>query len=700
MATLQRIRNRAGLLIAIIIGMAIFAFVLQDMLTGGNPNMMQRNNHLAEIGGKTVPYEEYAERLDKLVEYYQLRIGQSSLDEQTMESLREQAWQDIVRDYTTRDEYKELGLAVGPDELMDMVQGRNPHPVIRSLFSDPQTGILNRTFLFQFINTMDEDPSGAQKTIWLYLENQILNDRAFTKYTNLIRKGLYITDLEAENNSLETGTRVDFSFLVRHFSEISDSLVRISENDLQRYYREHQNDYLQEATRDIEYIVFEVLPSEEDDRQAEDWINGMKTEFESVEDALSLVNLESDLPFDGINYSNGDLPEIINDFMFAAEPGAVYGPYFEDNAYTLARLVDINFLPDSVHARHILLQPDANTDVAAVVAMADSLKEMLENGLDFANLALLYGTDGTAQQGGDLGWFSEGAMVQPFSDSCFFGETGRIMTVTTQFGIHLVEVIEKSSPVKKVSVAYLSRNVDPSSETYQQKYTEAVRFAGLNNTYEKFNEAVSAGSLTKRYASDIIESQRAITGLESPRALIRWAFEADLHDVSNEIFEFGNKYVIAVITGVRETGVAPLEQVRAEVELEVERLKKAELIKAEFARHIQEVNTIFQLGEALELEVQPATNISFSSVSLPSAGMEPSIIAAASTLPEGQLSEPLVGNNGVYVLVVNSIQEEEIPDLGSLKSRMMFMLESQANYEAYEALREAAGIEDNRSAFF
>jgi peptidyl-prolyl cis-trans isomerase D len=701
MATLERIRNRAGLLIAVIIGMAIFAFVLQDMLTGGSPNMMGSRVDLAEIDGTSVSYEEYANRLEKLTEYYRLRLGQSSLDEQTMESLREQTWQDIVREYSTSNEYDELGVAVSIDELMDMVQGRNPHPVIRSLFSDPETGILNRTFLVQFIRTMDEDPSGAQKTIWLYLEKQIMDDRAFTKYTNLISKGLFVTGMEAENNAAETNRKMDFSYIVKRFSDVPDSLVKISDNDLQKYYREHQNEYLQEATRDLEYLVFEVIPSDEDDRMADEWIKSMKDEFERVEDAVALVNLESDQSFDEINYGNGDLPDVINDFMFSSEPGAVYGPFLEDNSYTLARLVDINYLPDSVHARHILLQPDANRDANAVVELADSLKEMIENGAGFESLAMLYGTDGTAQLGGDLGWFTEGSMVKPFSDSCFNGKPGNIMIVPTQFGLHITEVIEKSKDVKKVRVAYLSRRVEPSSETYQAKYTEAVKFAGINNTYEKFNSAVSEQGFTKRYASDINESQRTITGLESPRQIIRWAFEAELNDVSDEIFEFGNKYVIAVLTGVREKGVAPLDQIRAEIELEVEKLKKAEIIAEEFSSTKEDNQSIFELSEAMGLIVQDANNISFSSVSLPSAGLEPKIIAAASILEQDQISKPVVGNNGVYVLVVNAIQSEEAEEeLAYLQSRMSAMRESEANFEAYNALRESAEIEDNRSVFY
>ena len=700
MATLQRIRNRAGLLIAVIIGMAIFAFVLQDMLTGGNPNTMGSRIDLAEINGKSVSYEEYATRLEKLSEYYRLRLGQSSLDEQTMEGLREQTWQDIVRDYSTREEYKELGLAVSADEMMDMVQGRNPHPVIRSLFSDPETGILNRSFLVQFIRTMDEDPSGAQKTIWLYLEKQILDDRAFTKYTNLVRKGLYVTGAEAENNVWETNRRMDFSYLVKRFNEIPDSLIVVKDSDVQKYYREHRNDYLQEATRDIEYLVYEVIPSEDDDTRAKEWINQMKSEFESVEDAIALVNLESDHPFDEVNYGNEDLPERINDFMFSSEPGAVYGPYYEDNAYSLARLVEIKYLPDSVHAKHILLQPDATNDANAIITLADSLRKMLDDGADFSQLALLYGSDGTAQTGGDLGWFPEGSMVKPFSDSCFNGETGRIMIVPTQFGLHITQVIEKSRPVKKVRVAYMTRRVEPSSETYQKKYAEAVKFAGLNNTYDKFNTAITGENLTKRYASDITEEQRTITGLESPRALIRWAFDAELHDVASEIFEFGNKYVIAALSGVREKGVAPLDQVRTEIEFEVKKIRKAEWVAKEFSSNLENAQSIYELGEAMGLIVQEATNVSFSSVSLPNAGIEPVIISAAGSLEQDQLSEPVTGNNGVYVLVVNSIQDAEEADLASVRSRMTAMRESQANFEAYEALRKAADIEDNRSTFF
>lgn len=700
MATLQRIRNRAGLLIAVIIGMAIFAFVLQGLLKGGTTAFKRKGFVLAEINGTSVQYNEYANRVEKLAEYYRLRVGQSSLDEQTMESIREQTWQDMVREYVTADEYSELGVAVSNDELMDMVQGRHPHPIIASLFSDPQTGILNRSFLIQFIRTMNDDPSGAQKTIWLYLEGEILRDRTFTKYTNLISKGLYTTDLEAADNARESAKRTDISYVLKRYTSIPDSAISYTESDLQKYYKAHRNEYEQEASRDIEYVIFDVKASAEDDRAAREWIDKMTPEFSSVDNPVSLVGMESDTPFDDMNYTNGSLPEEINDFMFSSEPGAVYGPYEDESAYKLARLVEINYLPDSVRARHILLQVDQSTNPAAVVALADSLQEVLQNGGSWDALALQFGTDGTSTQGGDLGWFKEGQMVKPFSDTCFYDKSGDVKTVQTQFGIHLVQVTGRSPNTRKVKVAYLTRNIDPSSDTYREIYSQAVKFAGLNNTYEKFDEAVKTQNLSRRYASDITQGQRSVTGLDNARPLIRWAYEADLNDVSSDIFELGNKYVVAALTGIREKGIAPFKQVKAQIELDVKKEKKADKIEADFNELLASTGDLNRLGLDAGLTVQQAGNINFSSVSIPNAGIEPRVVAAASVLPENELSTPIRGNNGVYVFKVNSITDAGMADINSVRNRMAMLKSSQANFEAYNALRESANIVDNRANFF
>ena len=700
MATLQRIRNRAGILIAVIIGVAIFAFVLQDLLTGGSSAIRQSRIEFAEINGKSVSYQEFAARVEELSEYYQLRFGITSLDEQMMEGVREEAWNTLVRDYVTMDEYKKLDISVSTDEVMDMVQGRNPHPIIRQLFSDPQTGILNRSFLLQFIRTMNEDPTGAQRTIWMHLENQIINDKAYSKYNNLIRKGLYTTDLEAEYGFHETDKKVDFSYIRQSFTNIPDSAISYTESDLRDYYNENRNQFKQTASRDIEYVVFEVIPSEEDDQSARDWINKMKGEFETTNDVISFVNIESDIPYDGVNYTYDELSENIREFMFSAESGDVFGPYIENESYRIARLVEINFLPDSVSARHILIQPDQTTTEEQAKQMADSLKTIIDNGADFATLAIQNSVDGSAQDGGDLGWFREGRMVKPFNDACFEGNKRDVLVVKTQFGYHVIEILDQSPPVKKVNIAILAREIKPSSKTYQDIYARAIEFAGLNNTYEKFNAAITQQNLTKRYASELTESQRDIPGLDYPRPLIQWAFEAELHEISTEIFELGNKFVVAAVTAAKEDGFASFEQVKNEIVLDVEINKKAEKIIEQFRSEMNEPTTLEDLADIFNLQIQEATNISFSSVTITSAGIEPKVIGAAASLPEGTLSQPVQGNNGVYILLVNAIRQSEETITQSTKNRLNMMRQSRVYSEAYQALLDASNIIDNRAKFY
>ncbi len=700
MATLQRIRSRAGILIAVIIGIAIFSFVLQDLLTGGKSVLVNSRIQFAEIDGKSLSYQEYADKVDKLAEYYRLRYGLSSLDEQMMESVREETWNNIVREYATMSEFKKLGISVPTDEVMDMVQGRNPHPIIRQLFADPQTGILNRSFLLQFIRTMDEDPTGAQKTIWLQLENQIINDKAFSKYNNLIRKGLYTTGLEAEFVFRETDKKVDFSYVRQLFSSITDTAVTYTEADLRKYYDENTYQYMQEASRDIEYVVFEVVPSDEDDQGTLDWINNLKNEFETTTDVVSLVNIESDFPYDSVFLTKSELSENISEFMFKAKPGDVTGPYFENGAYKLARLVEIGFRPDSVRARHILIQPDQKTTMERTKEIADSVKNLIRNGADFAVLALTMSADGSSQDGGNLGWFTEGRMVMPFNDACFEGKKGDLMVVQTQFGNHVIEILEQSPLVKKVRVAILSREVKPSSKTYQEIYTRAVEFAGVNTTYEKFNAAIAEQNLTKRYASELTVNQRTMPGLDYPRPLIQWVFEADLNDISPQIFELGNKFVIAAVTAIREKGPSPLDQIRNEIVLEVRKNKKAEKIIEVFRSNITADSSLDNIARKMGLQVQEAVNISFSSVSIPSAGIEPKVIGVASSLPEGKLSEPVHGNNGVYVLKINRISESNEINTLATRNRMNMMRQSRVYSEAYQALLDASNIKDNRYKFF
>lgn len=707
MAVLEKLRNRAGILLAVVIGLALFGFILQDLFTSGGSIGRSGDLDIGKIGRHSITYQDYQKKIDDLMRIYQI-TGNTNMDEATLESIREQTWQRLVREEILEKEYEKLGIDVTPDELFEMIQGARPHPMIQQLFTDPQTGMFNRQALFSFLRNMDMDPN--QKAYWLFLENELTEERKYTKYTNLISKGLYVPGKLAEITIQRRSKMVDFDYVTESFTSVPDSLVTVTASDVKDYYEKHRHNYRQEATRDIEYVVFSVKPSNSDVRAVEKWIEEIKPEFESVEEVEQFISLNSDQRYTGRNYKNGELPSTINDFMFQAEPGDVYGPYFEDEAYKLARLMEINYLPDSVKARHILIEPDRTIPYEEAMAearkMADSLKTLIENGTDFASLAEEYSADqGSAMLGGNLGWFTEGTMIQEFSDACFNGRPGDLTIVETQYGIHLIEIQEHGPRVKKVKVAVLARNLEPSSTTYQNVYTDASRFAANHNTYEKFNRAVEDENVTKRIASDIRKNDKTIAGLANPRPLIRAAFQTDeekiILDVNNQaVFELDDQFVVGFVTRARKEGFTPLEDVRSEIEFNVRKQKKAKIITERMQEALEGSQNITDLAGRLGTTVKEATGITFASFSIPGGGIEPAVIATAIETEEGEMSGPVTGNNGVYVLEVKNVVDASGIDLATNKNQLMRSYQTRASYEVFEALKEITGVKDNRYKYF
>lgn len=700
MATLEKIRNRAGVLVAVVIGFALFAFILGDILGSGTSLFSNTQFEVAEIGGTSIPYQELQRKIDNLSEIYKMNTGEASLTTEVYESIYEQAWQQLVNEYVMQKEYDKLGVLVGADELFDMVQGRNIHPIVRQIFTDPNTGMFNQEALINFLRNMKDDPSGSSLAYWLFVESEIMGERKALKYNSLLEKGLYVTSLQAKNAFFETNKKVDFDYIVQRYTSIADTLVSISEKEIKDYYKKNKDEFQQEHTRDIEYVAFDIVPSDEDNRDAKQWIEGMLEEFSSVQEVKQFTNLNSDLPYDNTNYSFGELSDEINNFMFNARVGEIYGPYFENGAYKIARLSEINFMPDSVRARHILIQPSETISQEQAKAKADSLLTLVKRGANFEMLAIEHSTDnGSRFNGGDLGWFPEGMMVQPFNDACFAARKGEKFLVETQFGYHVIELTDRAADVKKIQVAILTREIEPSTATYQRIFMQASSFAGANDTYEKFQNAVVEEGLSKRIASNILPADNRIAGLESPREMIRWAFNSKEHSVS-QAFEISNKFIVATVSKVREEGTKPLADVREEIEITLRKDKKAEIIAAELKNEISSGSDIDQIAMKRNLNVESALEVSFSSFSIPNAGIEPKVIAYASSIAEGKISEPIAGDNGVYLIRVTNIESPENTDYTMEKNSLRNNFASRVGFEAYEALKKIAEIKDNRAKFF
>ncbi len=703
MAVLEKIRTKMGILISIVIGLSLLAFILTDFLTGGKSVFNGNQYELAKIAGKSVDYKEYEAKIQKLVDVYKANSGNNNISDEALQDIREKVWQQVVEENVMEDEYSDLGIEVSPREVLDMVEGPNPHPYVRQLFTNPETQQYNRAYAIQFIKSLDQDKDGKRKLFWLYVEGQIIRERLMTKYNNLLKNGLYVTSVQLRADEKINSKKVNFNFVSEKLNTVSDSAVTVSESDLESYLKNHKNEFQQESSRDIEYITYNVKPSQDDVQKAEKWIQDIEPEYKSTNDVKQFINLNSDIPFNEKYLKESELNDTLKP-LFKEKVGYTFGPYFNNNTYEIARVVDFKELPDSVRASHILIRPADKTQeaLAKAKATADSIfKLATKKGADFAALASANSADGSAKKGGDLGWFKEGAMVKEFSDACFNGKKGDIVEVTSQFGIHIIKITDKGKEQKKVQIGILARKLEPSNTTIQDVYQQASAFAGNNNTGDRFVAAVKKLGITPKSASYLNENMKGIPSIPNSREIIRWAFKANENDISG-VLEFGNTFVIARLSSVREKGTAKLKQVLPQVEVAVKREKKEDMIADKISKQIAGLTSIDAIATKLGTTVESATDLTFNSYSIPGVGYEPKLIGTVTAIAPNKTTDPIKGIAGVYVAVVTNVSEQQpqSDDIQMMKMRAMGMYNNRVGYEAFGVLKKMADIQDERTKFY
>lgn len=716
MATLQNIRNKAGLLVAVVIGLALFAFILGDLMGSGSPTLGKKA--VAEINGKAVGVQDYLNREKSLREFYQLNAGGQSLDAELERQIQQETWRRLVRETIMDHSYEKLGIYVSTDELKTMITGEQtiglsgnpalsePHPIVRQMFSNPETGQLNRSVMTNYFNALDNPQFEQEKKRWLFIEKEIVDEKMNQKYFNLIRKGFQPSSLDLKDYVTETGKSTDFAFISKPFTEVTDQEISFTESDLKQYYKKNKESYKQVASRTFQYVVFEVEPSEKDVENARYWTSQTRAEFSRAagDEVPRYVNGTSDEPFDARYYTYEELPEIIRDSVFNASDEMIFGPYREEDAFKMVRAHDVQMRPDSVRARHILLSLQAfNGNRETISYLADSLKGVIENGGNFNQIALEYSSDESNRAiGGDLGWFTEGNMVTEFNNACFTNKSGDLVSTETQFGTHIIRIEDQSRPVRKIQVASIIRNIYASDETNQDYYNRAVKFRGKATDLGKFTEQAREFGLDPRFAPNISKDQQTIPGIDEPTTITKWAYSADINSVSNIFSQGDEKYIIAVLTESKEDGYADLDKVRGEVELGVKKEKKAEKLVELLNEQLAGVSDLSQFGINNNEKVGEATQVKFANTYVSGVGLEPFIVGASMYLPVDQISEPMIGESGVFVIAVTNRTEPPIEEAmdPAVKARLKYSLESRSNYEAYNALLDAANVEDNRLDLF
>ena len=598
-------------------------------------------------------------------------------------------------------EYEKAGINVTADELYDMVQGNFVDPQVMQIpiFRDAQTGQFDRNLVIQFLKNKDLDPSGQAAASWASFEKSLVQNKKDQKFLSLVGMGMYATKLQTEKESADKNTKYDFDYIQLRYSSVADSVVKVTDSDLKKYYSAHQSDFEQDESRDLYYVTFPIVASDEDRQSTIESVEKIKNEFASKDkDAIEqFVNLESEQPFNGKYLAKEDLSAPIAELFDAAE-GTVVGPYEEGNYVKIARKLGSARVADSVEARHILIRPSASLSDEDAKAKADSILNAIKKGASFAEMAEKFSADGSAQDGGNLGWFTEGQMVKEFNDACFFGKKGDLVLVQTQFGYHVVEIQNQTAPSQKVQVAILAREISASNKTVDAIYGNASRFGSSYRSLDAFRSNADKEGLSLRTVN-VKRNDRRLANFENPRQVIRWAYKASFGEIS-EIFELDNQFVIAIVSGIHKKGVASFDEVRNDIARRVLIEKKADYLISKLSDNSKGASTLQAVADKLGEQVKEAKSVSYSSYSVPSVGVEPNLQAAMVTLDEQKISSPIKGNNAVYLIQVKQVEKPESVDLARERELLQRTNMSKAGYQVLSAIEAAADIEDNRSNFY
>ncbi|HEX8547536.1 MAG TPA: peptidylprolyl isomerase, partial [Cytophagaceae bacterium] len=683
-------------------GFGLILFLLGNEFFGPNSLFSKKRNNVGEIAGESVSYEEYRQKMEEAENDFIIRTGKN-VTENDRTSIQEQAWNELIFKYAYAPEFKKLGVTVTKEELTEMVQGKNIHPTIKQLFTNPQTQQFDKNFVKEFLRNIDKREQRDQ-ALWYSVEKSLSPDRLKTKYFNLLKLSNYVTKEEAKNEYKNQTAKRDAKFLYVSYYTIADSTIKVEDDDLKEYIDKNKDKYKVEEGRSIDYVTFALNPSKSDSAIFSKELTELSNEFKNNDnDSLFVIN-NSDNPQAPSFKNIGELPEQLKSMANNLTIDSVYGPYNQAGKIVIFKVLSTkNDSVYSARASHILIKPNGDTPEAKAEALkqANSIIAQIKGGAPFEQLARVHGTDGTASRGGDLGWFSQGQMVKKFNDVVFAASNKGLIPqpVETEFGYHIIQVTETKTN-KKYELASVEREIVPTEETKDLAYNKAAAFAASVNDTSEFNKALKKDSLTKLSAKNFKKNDKYINSLPNAREIVRWAFTDAKVGTVSQVFTMDNSYIVAIVTGTREEGTASVDDVRDEVKVKVLNEKKAEKILEKLKDgkgSLEEMATKYGTGATSNT----AKDVTFATSSVPSMGYEPVAVGKIFGLQKGKRSAPFKGENGVAIVeVISETPAPEIADYNVYKTQLTQQRSGREDYSIDEAIKKHAEVKDNRFRFF
>lgn len=703
MALIGKIREKSWLLITFI-GIGLGGFIFMDMFSGQTSIFGSDQNTVGTFNGEKLDWNRFART-------EQLLYGNSGGE---VYSRRNALWNYFIEETLVQEESEALGLGVSEEEMNTLQFGDNARlsPIIQQRFADPNTRQVNREQLNNIKSQLDNNQMDPNlQAYWTHQEKEIVNERLKAKITGLATKALYTPNWMAEMIHAEQSQKADLAVVKIPFDEIDNADVPgLEDSDYQNYLNENKEKYMQdEETRKIEYATFTINASPQDSAsyQKELADNMENLRSKSGVDLERFVSSQFGV-LDKAYVKKEALSTSVADTIFGLPVGEVYGPYVDAGEYKIVKVMDKKVIPDSVRSRHILIRVDNPAQLAQATKTVDSLKTLIETqGAVFDTLALAFGSDGTATKGGDLDWAAPGRMVKPFNDLIFFeAEPGELHTVTTQFGVHLVEVTDKKfvNNNEGVQVAYVTKAIEPSEETQNAELRRVLELVSENPRLSDLATTVSGIDDVELEVSAPLKRNDFVVGQlganNASRDIIRWAFrDGSVGEVSQDVYTYDTplRYVVAGLKSIQSEGLPSVANIKEEIEQDVLNRKKAQMIKDKISGQ-----DLAAIASSFNTQVDTAQNVALNTGFIPNLGSEPKVVAKAFQMDANQVTEPITGNNGVYIVkVLSKPAPAAAPtNLQAIKSTASSNLRGQLSFQIFQDLKKKAEIEDNRSRFY
>ena len=657
MAVLETIRVKLGILITVLIAVALLSFIVDPSTLQSVTASMSSKYDVGEINGKSVSYNDYQADVDKFTAINEILTGGSVQSEEQQVSVRNAAWQALVDKYLFIKNAQKAGINVSEEEMVSLMSGEIESPVFSQnpAFFD-ENGQFSKSMLLEFVSYMDSDQTGRLQMYWEWLQNQAKTQQFYAKYNSLFSASNYVNTLALANQIAENNN-VEFVMVPMNYAQ--DSTIVVSDSEIKKYYDNHKKFFRQQASRDIEYVVYEVLPSAADVEAANKALVDVYDEFAATENMKSFLLANSDRQYDNHWYKAGELNSLsreINDFAFGDAKG-VSQVITSDNTFYAVRVVEEAMVSDSVFVKYA---PATAENVDSVLNASEAM------------------------------WLTQ---IAGFEDVMKASKNEKVTVNGMVFN-----VLDKTAPVAKKKVAVLVKSAVPSKETVNSFYAKANTLATKSaGKYENFELAVAEEGVYAHPVNKMLESSNRLGAIENTKEVTRWAFDAKVGDVSNIITVNNNYFIVAALKGIHKEGYTPVNEAAASIKnilySEKAIAKKAEEVSAKIAG----LNDMQAIAEALGTTVSTKDGIAFSSLS--AQGLDPKFIGAASASEEGKICGPVQGNIGVYVYKVTGRDTGSFFTEDDAKVRDAQMAQYAAQM-LLPVMMDDAQVKDNRARFF